>query len=175
MNAVHLCASLSLLLVSGCATKPWPDLPLGVERITFEHYNPAAYCGDCDGTTIIAAADGTIWIEERYWERPTSAERRMLAVDPQHYRDFEAALAPYRPTVTIGTEGPQTVVCDPHSLDVRVTWWDGEREVSRVFLPGCSNEAAIGAAVLAAPLTLQIDHPGLTSRPASDRRVVHRR
>lgn len=174
MNAVRFFLAFGLL-VGGCATKPWPNLIQSVERITFEHYNPAAYCGDCDGTTIIAAADGTVWIEEKHWERPRSSKRWTLTVDSQRYRDFEAALAPYRPTVSMGTESLQTVVCDPHSLDVRVTWWDGAREVSRVFSPGCSNEAAIGAAVLAAPLTLQIDHPGLTSRPAPNRGMTHRR
>lgn len=145
----HLLPFIGLCL-AGCVSAPWPDASENVDRISYELTHPA-FCGGCDGVTIIVDAAGRVWIERRSWQEQGRSRRQSMEVPRDRFEAFRTALMPYRPDRNRSIE---SVRCDSyvlHSSEVRVTWSDVHGEVSRVFLLGCSNEEAINASVVAAP------------------------
>lgn len=152
-----LAGMAALLLAGGCtiATPPIASAPppIAAEEI---RYATAPCFGSCPVYVVTVRPDGSGTFEGQRFTAATGT--RTFQADPDGYRRFAAALAPYRPAgerlVQPGAPGCGNAPTDMPSTDVR---WGGEAGAHLSFYRGCRNgNEALADALQAAPETLPI-------------------
>jgi hypothetical protein len=152
LHSLALAALGASALLSGCATA-LPEVPAGMERITYEP-SPPPFCFGCAVTSFTLSADGGLWLETAYSGRAqdlSPPRRRYLKTTPETYVALRDRLAPYR---TARDFAAVQQSCERYLSDgdgLLVVWSGPTGEQRSTFDFGCEDDRATTAALRAAP------------------------
>ncbi len=148
-----LCAALTLV---GCGTPRGPALNTDVERISFRP-DAAPFCGRCDSTSFVVAADGELRVDVGHWAgryRNWVRKRSIRRISPEQFADFKRRLEPYKPAHDLRRpdEACGSSISDADGLTVE--WTHGDERRVRVFDFGCLDDRVMNDILRGAPAAL---------------------